>query len=82
MIRRYAELFPADLVPGSLAIYPWGALEWHSYHLPLGQDGIVAEDFSERLAERTGSVLLPTKWLPFTTLPHRCSLMFSTNLVR
>lgn len=82
MIRRYAELFPTDLAPGWLAICPWGALEWHGDHLPLGLDGIVAEGFSERLAERTGGVLLPTTWLPITTLPHRCSLTFSTNLVR
>lgn len=82
MIRRYAELFPADLAAGWLAICPWGALEWHGDHLPLGLDGLVAEAFAERLADATDGILLPNTWLPITTLPHRCSLNFSTALLR
>jgi creatinine amidohydrolase len=73
MIRRYAELRPEELAAALAAnptfICPWGALEWHGAHLPLGLDGIVAEAFSERLATATGAILLPGTWLPMTAHP-------------
>jgi creatinine amidohydrolase len=84
MPLRYAELTPAELESAwkdrALAIIPWGALEWHGPHLPLGLDGIVAEWFAEHLAERTGGVLLPTCWMPITTLPHPHSLQVRTSV--
>ncbi len=75
---RYAESFP-DALAEELARCPvlylaLGALEWHGEHLPLGLDGIVAEAFVERLAQRLGGVVLPSIWLPITTLPHPFSL--------
>lgn len=86
MIHRYAELSPDDLTEllsqGAPVIVPWGALEWHGAHLPLGLDGIVAEAFAARLAERVGGVLLPAIWLPITTLPHRLSLQVETSTFR
>jgi creatinine amidohydrolase len=85
-IHRYAELRPDQLV-GRLeaypvAIAPWGALEWHGPHLPFGLDGLVAKAFCERLAGRTGAVLLPTTYLPITTLPHRHSISIRADVVR
>ncbi len=86
MIHRYSELLPDALerlwAENPLAIVPWGALEWHGAHLPLGLDGIVAERFCEMLAETTGGVLLPGVWLPITTLPHRTSLQVRTGTMR
>ncbi len=82
----YAELLPDQLEilwsEGSAAIIPWGALEWHGSHLPLGLDGIVAQWFSEKLAERTNGVLLPGFWLPMTTLPHPTSIQVRTETLR
>lgn len=73
----YAELTPEHLdalwSKNALAIVPWGALEWHGSHLPLGLDGLIAEWFAQKLADMTDSVLLPSVWLPMTTLPHRHS---------
>lgn len=67
---------------GAPAIIPWGALEWHGDHLPLGLDGIVAEDFCDRLADRLNGVRLPGIWLPITTLPHEASLAVRTETLR
>lgn len=80
---RYAEAFP-DTLAAELARCPvvyvaLGALEWHGDHLPLGLDGIVAEVFVERLAERVGGVVMPSVWLPMTTLPHPMSLQVRTE---
>lgn len=75
---RYFELRPADLAAireqASVAYLPWGALEWHGPHLPLGLDGIVAEAVAGRAIRRTGGVLMPTTWWPAAPLPHPDSL--------
>ena len=82
---RYTELRPDQLETAihdqPLAIVPWGALEWHGPHLPLGLDGIVAEGFCEMLAERTRGVFLPTYYIPITTLPHKFSLQTRAEVV-
>jgi creatinine amidohydrolase len=83
---RYSELFPNDLAAiraaAPLAYLPWGALEWHGPHLPLGMDGITAEHVAERLVQRTGGVLLPTTWWPVTALPHSASLSVNHKVIR
>ncbi|HRF60909.1 MAG TPA: creatininase family protein [Fimbriimonadaceae bacterium] len=75
---RYAEAFPCDLDRAlerqAPIVWPLGALEWHGDHLPLGTDGLLSTAFAERLAEALDGVLLPTTWIPMTTLPHRFSL--------
>jgi creatinine amidohydrolase len=42
-----------------IAYIPWGALEWHSYHNPIGLDGLKARKLCEALAQETGGVVLP-----------------------
>jgi creatinine amidohydrolase len=78
--HAYAELTPeqlqARLDAAPVAYVPWGALEWHSVHLPLGLDGIVAESIAARAVARTEGILLPTLYLPMTALPHRFSISF------
>lgn len=86
MPLRYAELRPDELdkhwSQRPIAVIAWGALEWHGPHLPLGLDGIVAEHFAERVADKTNGVLLPACWMPITTLPHPASLQISTDALR
>jgi len=83
---RYAELRPNELDAirdeSPVAYVPWGALEWHGPHLPLGLDGMTAEATAERCMKRTGGVLLPTTWWPITTLPHHASLSINSKVVR
>jgi creatinine amidohydrolase len=66
MIRRLAELAPDDLEAllsrPAAVILPVGTIEWHSHHLPLGLDGLVAEAAAERAAAVSGAVLAPTVW--------------------
>jgi creatinine amidohydrolase len=65
-IRRLAELVPDDLESllsrPAAVILPVGTIEWHSHHLPLGLDGLVAEAAAERTASLSGAVLAPTVW--------------------
>lgn len=84
--HAYAELSPAqlqaELEVAPVAYVPWGALEWHSVHLPLGLDGIVAEAIAARAVVRTHGIVLPTLYLPMTALPHRFSISFRATTLR
>ena len=59
-----------------IAYLPWGALEWHSVHAPVGLDGMQALGQCRALAEATGGVVLPPVYVgtdtikPFKGFPH------------
>jgi creatinine amidohydrolase len=59
----YERLRPAQIeairAATPIAYLPWGALEWHSYHNPVGLDGLKARYLCEALAAQTGGVVLP-----------------------
>lgn len=65
-VYRLEELFPPE-IEERLKIFPavilaLGTIEWHSLHLPLGLDGIVAQAVCERIAKATGAVLAPPSY--------------------
>ncbi|MCC6483796.1 MAG: creatininase family protein [Armatimonadetes bacterium] len=47
---------------------PWGAIEWHSYHNPVGLDGLKAHALCEHLAQATGGLVLPVFWVATDTI--------------
>lgn len=49
----------AHLAQHPIAVLPFGALEAHGPHLPLGTDTATAAELARRLAERLDAVLLP-----------------------
>lgn len=86
---RYSDLKPSEIEPilaaSSIAYVPWGALEWHSAHAPIGLDSTKAEGICVALAEKTGGVVLPAIPLatntikPFKGFPH--SIDISAGLI-
>ncbi|MDQ8183656.1 creatininase family protein [Pelagicoccus sp. SDUM812005] len=75
----------AVLARSPIAYVPWGALEWHSAHAPIGLDSTKAEGICWELAKRTGGVVLPAIPLaantikPFKGFPH--SIDISAGLI-
>ncbi len=69
-----------------IAIIPWGAIEWHSYHNPVGLDGLIAESLALALAKQTGGLVLPPVYVGTDTIkvahgfPH--SIEHSQALVK
>jgi creatinine amidohydrolase len=86
---KYEELRPGQIEAirkeVSIAYLPWGALEWHSYHAPVGLDCIKAHGLCQALAEQTGGVVLPPVYVgtdtikPFKGFKH--SIEHSANTV-
>lgn len=68
----YEMLRPAQIeairASSPIAYLPWGALEWHSYHNPIGLDGLKARKLCEALAEETGGVVLPPVYVGTYTM--------------
>lgn len=77
---RYGDLRPSKIEAirerHPIAYVPWGALEWHSAHAPIGLDSVKAEGICVALAGETGGVVLPAIPMgvntikPFKGFPH------------
>ncbi len=69
---KYEQLRPAQIEAirrhAPVAYLPWGALEWHSYHAPIGLDGIKAQGLCEALAKEIGGVVLPAVYVGTDTI--------------
>lgn len=69
---NYEQLRPAQIAAirarTPIAYLPWGALEWHSYHAPIGLDGMKAHGLCEALAQKTGGVVLPAVYVGTDTI--------------
>jgi len=64
--RNLTELFPdeiaAALARAPILVLPLGTIEWHSHHLPLGLDGLVAADICGAIAEACDGVPGPVSY--------------------
>lgn len=84
-IARLAEMLPDELdralASKPLAILPFGTIEWHSYHLPVGLDGLKAETICERVARGTGGVLAPATWWAVGGVPFPHTMRFDMELI-
>lgn len=72
MGRSLTELSTTTLAavarqPGSTVIWPWGAVEQHGPHLPLGTDALFADRLLDRVLERLPETL-PIWRLPLQSL--------------
>lgn len=81
-----AEAFPRDIErhlaeKPPILVQPMGTLEWHSHHLPLGLDGIVAQEMARSIAERADAVLAPVSWWAVGGVPFPHTLKLPLSLI-
>jgi len=84
---RAERMTPAELKEAldrfPVVILPTGILEWHADHLPLGLDALKIYGIAERVAQRTGAVLLPLQWFGVVGFDEmRGTITFSKELVK
>lgn len=60
---------------------PFGSLEWHGYHNPLGLDTIKARALCLRAAERGGGIVTPATFWPIGGMPHPWTVRMSAELI-
>ena len=84
-VLRLAELRPEALeralADTPLAVLPFGTIEWHSYHLPVGLDGLKADRIGAAVAARAGGVLAPTTWWAVGGVPFPHTMRFDLDLI-
>ena len=78
MAIRLETLFPIELerqlATSPVLVLPYGTIEWHSHHLPVGLDGMVAERMGEQMAEVMNAVLAPTGYWAIGGVPFPFTL--------
>lgn len=78
-------LFPreieARLAENPILVLPFGTIEWHSHHLPVGLDGIVGARLGREIAERADAVLAPTSYWAVGGVPFPHTLNLPIGLV-
>lgn len=82
----YSDLKPREIEAirkqTPVAFVPWGALEWHSGHAPIGLDSVKAEGICKELAKRRGGLVLPAIPMgvntikPYKGFPHCIDIPF------
>jgi creatinine amidohydrolase len=84
-VLRLSEMLPDELERclGStpLVVLPFGTIEWHSYHLPVGLDGLKADRICEGVALQTSGVLAPTTWWAVGGVPFPHTMRFDADLI-
>ena len=75
--------FRAAMEEKPIVILATGILEWHGDHLPLGTDALKMRAIAERLADRTGAILLPQQWFGVVGFDEMLgTITFSKDLVK
>lgn len=83
--HELAELFPDELAERlrstPILVLPIGTIEWHSHHLPLGTDGLIAADLGRAVATRADAVLGPTSYWAVGGVPYPYTLTLPIELI-
>jgi creatinine amidohydrolase len=82
---RWERLRPRDIearFKGLPVVYtPFGSLEWHGYHNPLGLDAVKAWELCIRAARKGGGVVTPATFWPIGGMPHPWTVRMSEDLI-
>ncbi|MBK8033664.1 MAG: creatininase family protein [Chloroflexi bacterium] len=84
-IYHFERLFPneieARLKSAPVLVLSFGTLEWHSHHLPLGLDGMVAQAVGESIADRLDAVLAPVSYWAAGGVPYPYTLKLPISVI-
>jgi creatinine amidohydrolase len=84
-VYPFEKLFPVELEArlreSPILVLPFGTLEWHSQHLPLGLDGLVAAAIGEQIADALDAVLAPVSYWAAGGVPYPYTLKLPPSLI-
>src|SRR4051812_48315207 len=84
-IYRMETLFPDELQARldtcPVLVLPFGTIEWHSHHLPLGLDGLVAQGLAARVADGVDGVLAPVSYWGAGGVPYPYTLNLPGSII-
>lgn len=59
-------------------IVPFGSVEQHAHHLPMGTDAFVSQEVAEEVAKRTNTLIAPPTWVGWA--PHHMAFPGTVTL--
>jgi creatinine amidohydrolase len=81
----FEKMFPTEiearLEANPSLILPFGTVEWHSHHLPVGLDGLVAEGICRRAADLAEAVLAPVSYWAVGGVPYPYTLNLPVDVI-
>jgi creatinine amidohydrolase len=77
----FPEQIQARLDTHPILVLGFGTIEWHSYHLPLGLDGLVAGAIVERIADAADAVLAPVSYWAAGGVPYPYTLKLPASVI-
>ncbi len=84
-VYRLEEMFPQELearvAEAPILVLPFGTVEWHSHHLPVRLDGLVAQALGEAIAEASGGVLAPVSYWAAGGVPFPFTLRLTPQVI-
>lgn len=84
-IYQLEKMFPTE-IEARLAVnptlfLPFGTVEWHSHHLPVGLDGLVAEGICRRAADLADAILAPVSYWAVGGVPYPYTLNLPVEII-
>lgn len=64
-----------------ILVLPFGTIEWHGPHLPVGLDGLVADELGRSIADRCGAVVLPASYWAVGGVPFPYTLTLAIEVI-
>ena len=84
-LYRLEEMFPSELEARIQAcpmlVMSFGTIEWHSHHLPIGLDGIVAQAIGERIGDAADAVVCPVSYWAVGGVPYPYTLTLPVDVI-
>jgi creatinine amidohydrolase len=79
--KMFPEEIEARLTTNPVLLLPFGTIEWHSHHLPVGLDGLAAEGICRRAAAQAGAVLAPASYWAVGGVPYPYTLKLPAEVI-
>ncbi len=71
----------AAIAAEPILVLPFGTIEWHGPHLPVGLDGLLADDLGRAIAERCGALVLPASYWAVGGVPYPYTLTLAIDVI-
>ncbi|MCB0195353.1 MAG: creatininase family protein [Anaerolineae bacterium] len=84
-LYQLEKMFPDEIQSrietNPILVLPFGTVEWHSHHLPVGLDGLVAEGICRQAATLADAVLAPVSYWAVGGVPYPYTLNLPIDII-
>ena len=79
--KMFPDEIQSRIETNPILVLPFGTVEWHSHHLPVGLDGLVAEGICRQAATLADAVLAPVSYWAVGGVPYPYTLNLPIDII-